>query len=144
MTASPVGLFEASANGLIHYANNKCKTLSNYNGDVPFRFSDWLEKVAPEYRSAVAEAWNSTLPGFVAGLETAIKPVAASVELSWVHGGWALLETFPLDTGGIIGALTNLTEAKELDQQQIQLERKRADDAQRLARNQEAFVDVVS
>lgn len=137
----PAGLFLASPEGEIIYANEAWYTLSSYprNGNPSF----WIKAVHPGDRVLVRDSWRRAKLGKSERIEFrwAVRPGEVSKFERWCAS--AISAEFDSETGKIstlTGIWTDITERKQSEA----LQRQRADDAVERKRQQEYFIDAIS
>ncbi|KAK9238394.1 hypothetical protein V1525DRAFT_375200 [Lipomyces kononenkoae] len=137
----PAGIFLASAEGEIIYANEAWYKLSHFPKESNPSF--WIKSVHPGDRSLVRESWRRVMQGKEERIEfrwARRRGEATTVE-RWCDSA-ASAEIDP-DTGKIThitGVWSDITERKQAEA----LQRQRADDAVERRRQQEYFIDAIS
>ena len=106
---SPVGIFHANGNGIVHYVNQRWCEISGLSSEE-VASQGWAAALHPEDRKRVLEAWYESLTerrGFAMEYRLRHK----SGKTSWVYA-----QTTPESEGeevvGYVGTLTDLTEQK--------------------------------
>ncbi|KAK9333419.1 hypothetical protein V1520DRAFT_167056 [Lipomyces starkeyi] len=137
----PAGIFLASAEGEIIYANEAWYKLSHLHKENNPSF--WIKSVHPGDRSLVRDSWRRVMQGKEERIEfrwARRRGEATTVE-RWCDSA-ASAEIDP-DTGKIThitGVWSDITERKQAEA----LQRQRADDAVERRRQQEYFIDAIS
>ncbi|KAK9495225.1 hypothetical protein V1508DRAFT_430295 [Lipomyces doorenjongii] len=137
----PAGIFLASAEGEIIYANEAWYKLSHLPKENNPSF--WIKSVHPGDRSLVRDSWRRVMQGKEERIEfrwARRRGEATTVE-RWCDSA-ASAEIDP-DTGKIThitGVWSDITERKQAEA----LQRQRADDAVERRRQQEYFIDAIS
>lgn len=115
MKTSPVGIFRATADGTIVFGNERAGEITGLSGDR-IAESRWMDAIHPDDRKRVHDAWRE-------GLQTK-QPIR--LEYRFVHPDGRVVWVYGLDepeldaTGAIqsyVGTLTDITEAKQAEQQ---------------------------
>ncbi|KAK7207976.1 hypothetical protein BZA70DRAFT_234017 [Myxozyma melibiosi] len=137
----PAGLFLASPEGEVMYANDAWYKLSSYPKDGNPSF--WIKAVHPGDRALVRESWRRVMLGKSERIEFrwAHRPGEVSKVERWCAS--AVSAEFDSETGKLstlTGVWTDITERKQSEA----LQRQRADDAVERKRQQEYFIDAIS
>ncbi|KAJ8102773.1 hypothetical protein POJ06DRAFT_245589 [Lipomyces tetrasporus] len=137
----PAGIFLASAEGEIIYANEAWYKLSHLPKENNPSF--WIKSVHPGDRSLVRDSWRRAMQGKEERIEfrwARRRGEATTVE-RWCDS--AVSAEVDPDTGKIThltGVWSDITERKQAEA----LQRQRADDAVERRRQQEYFIDAIS
>ncbi|ORX86568.1 hypothetical protein K493DRAFT_291242 [Basidiobolus meristosporus CBS 931.73] len=141
---SPVGIFRTDLEGNITYTNDKWWSISGHNRETDPSAADILSSIHIEDRDYVDEVWKKAIK----------TQTNASVEFRWKWANgephWCLIEyNNEMKPCGFVGALTDLTERKILEQERLsavrlaeQQQRHRAEEAEEVKRQQELYIDM--
>ncbi|KAK9481370.1 hypothetical protein V1514DRAFT_8541 [Lipomyces japonicus] len=137
----PAGLFLASPEGDIVYANDAWYRISSHPRDLNPSF--WIKSVHPGDRAMVRDSWRRVMQGQEERIEfrwVRQRSDPANIE-RWCAS--AVSAEFDPETGkiaNITGIWTDITERKQSEA----LQRQRADEAVERRRQQEYFIDAIS
>ncbi|ORX79347.1 hypothetical protein K493DRAFT_342709 [Basidiobolus meristosporus CBS 931.73] len=145
---SPVGIFRLDIKGNVTYTNDKWWCISGHNRDVDPTAANFLTSVHPEDRDRADKLWKEAIEQFTHSI----------VEFRWKRANgesrWCVCEMIvqydeDMKPCGFVGAITDLTERKLLEQERLsavrlaeQQQRHRAEEAEEVKRQQELYIDM--
>ncbi|WP_043746899.1 PAS domain S-box protein [Paramagnetospirillum magneticum] len=110
---SPVGVFQADAEGTCLYANERWLELAG-RGRSELLGEKWCQVVHPDDREAVAALWRGHVNGqgeFLAEMRL----MRGDGAIRWVRGHAAALSVEEGPAGGLVGTIEDITAAKEAE-----------------------------
>ncbi|GAA6059978.1 hypothetical protein JCM10212_001327 [Sporobolomyces blumeae] len=138
-TVSPVGIVQVDQEGNLVYANPSWFAISGHDPDKPL--SEWMDNLVEGDVARMTRLWTTVIAeGQVADL--------ADRQFRFKSGRWAQLELRASTEVGLptgwVGALTDITRQKEVEELHIRTVEQRAADAEENRRQTEAFLDMSS
>ncbi|GAA5906400.1 hypothetical protein JCM5296_000445, partial [Sporobolomyces johnsonii] len=138
-TVSPVGVVQIDAHGHIVYANPRWYEITGHPFNKPL--SDWVDDLVEEDVPRMNRMWQ-------ASVFEGKQMDAGDRQFRYKCGTWGQLEIrASTDVGlsdGYVGALTDITRQKEMEELHIRTVEQRAADAEENRRNTEMFLDMSS
>ncbi|ORX79350.1 hypothetical protein K493DRAFT_243683 [Basidiobolus meristosporus CBS 931.73] len=143
---SPVGIYRANLEGHITYTNDKWWSISGHDREADPTASNFFSSVHSADREYVERMWN----------EATETQTNSTIEFRWKwdndepHWCEMIVEyDNEMKPCGFVGALTDLTERKLLEQERLsavrlaeQQQRHRAEEAEEMKRQQELYIDM--
>ncbi|ORX86569.1 hypothetical protein K493DRAFT_307056 [Basidiobolus meristosporus CBS 931.73] len=145
---SPVGIFRTDLEGNVTYTNDKWWSISGHNRELDPTAADFMCSIHPDDFEFVNRTWK----------EAQRTQTGSAVEFrwKWANGDshWCFSEMIveydnEMRPCGFVGALTDLTERKILEQERLsavrlaeQQQRHRAEEAEEVKRQQELYIDM--
>ncbi|ORX86567.1 hypothetical protein K493DRAFT_411315 [Basidiobolus meristosporus CBS 931.73] len=145
---SPVGIFRLDIKGNVTYTNDKWWCISGHNRDMDPTAANFLTSVHPEDRDRADKLWKEAIEQFTHSI--------VEFRWKWANGEsrWCVCEMIvqydeDMKPCGFVGAITDLTERKILEQERLsavrlaeQQQRHRAEEAEEVKRQQELYIDM--
>ncbi|GAA5948632.1 hypothetical protein JCM21900_005196 [Sporobolomyces salmonicolor] len=138
-TVSPVGVVQINSHGHIVYANPRWYEITGHPYNKPL--SDWVDDLVEDDVPRMNRIWQ-------ASIFEGKQMDAGDRQFRYKCGTWGQLEIRASnDVGlpdGYVGALTDITRQKEMEELHIRTIEQRAADAEENRRNTEMFLDMSS
>ncbi|ORX79348.1 hypothetical protein K493DRAFT_293359 [Basidiobolus meristosporus CBS 931.73] len=135
---SPVGIFRTDLEGNVTYTNDKWWSISGHNREMDPSAADFMSSIHPDDFEFVSRTWKES--------QRAQTGSAVEFRWKWANGDTHWCFSMPC---GFVGALTDLTERKMLEQERLsavrlaeQQQRHRAEEAEEVKRQQELYIDM--
>ncbi|ORX86570.1 hypothetical protein K493DRAFT_291249 [Basidiobolus meristosporus CBS 931.73] len=145
---SPVGIFRTDLEGNVTYTNDKWWSISGHNRELDPTAADFLSSVHPDDREHVDRIWKEAQRAQVSSA-VEFRWKWANGETRWCFNEMILQHDDEMKPCGFVGALTDLTERKRLEQERLsavrlaeQQQRHRAEEAEEVKRQQELYIDM--
>ncbi|ORX86571.1 hypothetical protein K493DRAFT_268976 [Basidiobolus meristosporus CBS 931.73] len=145
---SPVGIYRANLEGHVTYTNDKWWSISGHNREADPTASSFLSSVHPEDREYVERMWNEATEA-QRNLTFEFRWKWDNDEPHWCYSEMIVEYDNEMRPCGFVGALTDLTERKLLEQERLsavrlaeQQQRHRAEEAEEMKRQQELYIDM--
>ncbi|ORX79349.1 hypothetical protein K493DRAFT_308551 [Basidiobolus meristosporus CBS 931.73] len=145
---SPVGIFRTDLEGNVTYTNDKWWSISGHNREMDPSAVDFLSSVHPDDREHVDRIWKEAQRAQVSSA-VEFRWKWANGETRWCFNEMILQHDNEMKPCGFVGALTDLTERKRLEQERLsavrlaeQQQRHRAEEAEEVKRQQELYIDM--
>ncbi|KAK9762744.1 hypothetical protein K7432_011228 [Basidiobolus ranarum] len=145
---SPVGIFRLDLNGFITYTNDKWWEISGHDRRSDPNAVNFMSSIYPEDRERTTLIFKECIQS-ARGFIIEFRWGSNNSGVKWCQGEVIVEYDNQMKPHGFVGTLTDLTERKLLEKERVsalqlaeQQQRRRAEDAEEIKKQQELFIDM--
>jgi len=136
---SPNGIFRTDTNGRLVFVNSRWREITGLGDGL----DQWMDNVSPASRTQVEQQWQAVLTEPMNHISTEFLFVRPDQREVWIHGQARPEVDERVCIRGMIGAFSDVTERKRLEQEKMDALALAASQAQEHVREQARYVDIV-